>query len=335
MRQANPDHLDHLAELLDGLSGDSGVAVEYANLSTRAAGLNATGHLAPLSALQQWAGDTAFELRDNASILRGGPSALDIAIFGKDVTTTAMAAFYGSKGFWNLVRGGTPLSIPAGNSAVYMANFGAGTPSSGFMARMATRGMSPAMARLLGGSHNAAMYMRAGSGFVPTAQQANLLRLGAAEYSMMRGVRFNAGRLASFRSAAGTVGRAAGVIRSAGVVGSVFGTVTGVADIISQGNPIDAFQRDPSGYAVTVTGTAFNASMTAALVAPNPVTVGAAVVTGVAYAGTLIWDNWDTITNPQTYRDIANAAGDAVSTVGNAVKDGLNSAKNFIGGLFG
>ena len=66
--------------------------------------------------------------------------------------------------------------------------------------------------------------------------------------------------------------------------------------------------------------------------------MGAAVGTGIAYGASLIWDNWDTITDPQTYINAANAivdAGeavvDAVVDVGSDIVEGIG---DFVGSLF-
>lgn len=43
----------------------------------------------------------------------------------------------------------------------------------------------------------------------------------------------------------------------------------GVA-LVDQGNPVDAYRREGAAYVADVAGTAFSASTTAFLVAPNP-----------------------------------------------------------------
>lgn len=332
MRLANPDDLDHLAGLLDGTDGQSGAAFDLTNAFTRASNLGARSELFPLNSLETWLTETAADLRRRATILRGGSDAYSLYGFGSGMVSAGIPAVYGSIGLWGRFANGVRTPVPMGMTATHLANYGAGREVTGVMARMATGGgrMSPAMARFLGGSHNAAMYLRPGQAFIPSAQQANLFRAGASQYTLMRGYG-GAGRVTSFTSAMGTAGRTAGLLRGAGVAGSAFGTAAGVADLVSRGNPVEAFQNDPSGYSVAVTGTAFNASMTAALIAPNPVTVGAAVVTGVAYAGTLVWDNWDTLTDWQTYEDIGSAIGDGAEAVGDAIGDGVEAVGDFLG----
>ncbi|WP_405561092.1 hypothetical protein [Streptomyces sp. NBC_01180] len=60
------------------------------------------------------------------------------------------------------------------------------------------------------------------------------------------------------------------------------------ANVIAQGNPVAAFKREGAGYVADVAEAGFNASMTAAMIAPNPVTIGLAVGFGVVYGGAKI-----------------------------------------------
>jgi hypothetical protein len=84
--------------------------------------------------------------------------------------------------------------------------------------------------------------------------------------------------------------KATPVFRKVGIAGAALATGMDVEKLIKDGNPIDAFRKDPSGYAVDVTQTAFDASTTAFMAAPlNPVAAGAVAVTGVAWAGAEAW----------------------------------------------
>ncbi|ESP96486.1 hypothetical protein EES44_10995 [Streptomyces sp. ADI96-15] len=125
------------------------------------------------------------------------------------------------------------------------------------------------------------------------AWEANLLKVGKNANALSRAT--GAGRLAGFASGAGTALRTAGWWRGAGIAGSAASTVIGAVDVIQEGNPVEAFKRDKAGYVSKVSGVAFNASLTAAMIAPNPVTIGAAAVTGVVYGVSSIVDNWDTV----------------------------------------
>ncbi|MEU6681997.1 hypothetical protein [Streptomyces sp. NPDC046832] len=164
----------------------------------------------------------------------------------------------------------------------------------------------------LAGSDEAAMlagYMRNGSFYMPTSTEANLLRVA------QRGGLANAAK-------------AAGWMRGVGIVGSAGATAWGVANLATMDHG-KAWKEDKAKYLSNWTGTAFNASLTAAMVAPNPVTVGLAVGTGLAYAGTLVWDNWDSISKGA--EEAADWVGDKAEKAGEAISDGakkLGSALN-------
>lgn len=122
----------------------------------------------------------------------------------------------------------------------------------------------------------------------------------------------------------GAAARTSGLLRGAGIVGGVVSTGVSAANVIAQGNPADAFRENGAAYVADVAEVGFNASLTAAMIAPNPVTIGATVVTGVVYAGAEIVANWD---------DIVEAGGDAVDlarrgahAAGDAVGAGLDAA---------
>ncbi len=74
---ANPDDLDQLAEFLDGTGerASDSVAATIARLLVRASELGVRDELQRLLPLQTWASETAPQLRENASILRGDDDA--------------------------------------------------------------------------------------------------------------------------------------------------------------------------------------------------------------------------------------------------------------------
>ena len=90
---------------------------------------------------------------------------------------------------------------------------------------------------------------------------------------------------------------ATNIFRGLGIFGGVLSTGLGLYGLYQQGNPIDAFRRDPGSYASDVAGTAFSASATAFLIAPNPVTAILSLGTGIVWAGTEVWDHWDQISS--------------------------------------
>lgn len=121
-----------------------------------------------------------------------------------------------------------------------------------------------------------------------------------------------------------TLGRTAGFLRGAGVVGGVVSSGYDIANIASQGNPIEAFKRDKAGYVADYAKLGLDASLTAALIAPNPVTWGAVAVTGVIYGGAELVDHWDDVTAATS--DAAHWAGDQADKVVDSVGDGLGDA---------
>jgi hypothetical protein len=162
------------------------------------------------------------------------------------------------------------------------------------------------------------------------AWETNLLKAGKNAGTAARVA--GASRLGAFASGAGTALRTAGWWRAAGVGGSAVATVVGAVDVIQEGNPVDAFKRDKAGYVSKVSGVAFNASLTAAMVAPNPVTIGAAVVTGAVYGVATIVDNWETVkTFPGKVADAGRWAGKKIGEGAGKLVDGakkLGSALN-------
>ncbi|MFD9307483.1 PE-PGRS family protein [Streptomyces sp. NPDC060048] len=108
---------------------------------------------------------------------------------------------------------------------------------------------------------------------------------------------FGNGRLSSLGSGLRVAGRTAGFLRGAGIAGSAFSTVYSAANVIAQGDPRKHFGSRESGakYVADIAEGGFNASMTAAMVAPNPWTLGAVGVTGIIYGGAKVVEHWDDI----------------------------------------
>lgn len=122
----------------------------------------------------------------------------------------------------------------------------------------------------------------------------------------------------------GAASKAGGFIRVAGVGASALATGVSAANVWSQGNPVDAFKKKGAGYVADVAEVGFNASLTAAMVAPNPVTVGLAIGTGLVYGGAKVVEHWDDI--KEGWNKGVDAVGDTASAV---VKDPIGSAKSF------
>lgn len=152
--------------------------------------------------------------------------------------------------------------------------------------------------------------------------------------------------------------------RRLGVVGGVVGTGMGVHGLVEQGNPVDAYRREGAGYVADVASTAFSASTTAFMVAPNPVTGALVVGSGLVWAGAEVVDHWDDVSEwgsealdwtgermAQAWEmqtapirlaadaattvasGVADVAGDAVDAVGNAWDAGTDRLGDIGGGL--
>ncbi|WP_240136183.1 hypothetical protein [Streptomyces sp. MUM 178J] len=171
--------------------------------------------------------------------------------------------------------------------------------------------VSPALRTALGGSNAVAAqygsYMKNGTLITPTATQANLLRVA------------DSGGLAN-------AAKAAGAMRGLGIVGSAGATVYGVVNLSTYDS--EKISNNPDKFASDLTGTAFNASLTAAMVAPNPVTVGLAVGTGVAYAGALVWENREEI--GEAWDKTTDWAGDTASDIGSGIASGAKKVGSFL-----
>ncbi|MFD9885090.1 PE-PGRS family protein [Streptomyces alboflavus] len=194
----------------------------------------------------------------------------------------------------------------------------------GVRSPLVTRGInflvgSDALAARYGGAtHSGALVARSG--------QASLLRIGrsAAYFQRLNNARpsiIAAGKTASpFLKGLSTASKAGGFLRVAGVGASAISTGVSAANVWAQGNPVDAFKKKGAGYVADVAEVGFNASLTAAMVAPNPFTIGATVVTGVVYGGAKVVEHWD---------DIKEGAGKAKDWVGDKAKDfGKSVAKS-------
>lgn len=194
----------------------------------------------------------------------------------------------------------------------------------GVRSPLVTRGInflvgSDALAARYGGlTHSGAFVTRSG--------QANLLRVGrsAAYFQRLNNARpavIAAGKTASpFLKGLSAASKAGGFLRVAGVGASALSTGVSAANVWAQGNPVEAFKKKGAGYVADVAEVGFNASLTAAMVAPNPFTIGATVVTGAIYGGAKVVEHWD---------DIKEGAGKAKDWVGDKAKDfGKSVAKS-------
>lgn len=149
------------------------------------------------------------------------------------------------------------------------------------------------MARLYGGATHAGQT-------VTRAGQASLVQVGKA---------------GGFKAAV----RTAGLWRGAGIVGSAGATAFSVANIATMDHAKE-WEKSKAGYLANYAEVGFNASLTAAMVAPNPVTIGLAVGTGIVYGGLKVVEHWDDITEGAD--KAAEWVGDKASDIGNDIADG-------------
>ncbi|MEL3944804.1 MULTISPECIES: mucin-2 [Streptomyces] len=198
-----------------------------------------------------------------------------------------------------ILKGKAPSYIPSG-IARQGAAIGARTPS--------------AILNVLTGADNYAAL--AGKQW---AWEASLVKVGKNAAALRTAT--GGSRLAAFASGASAAAKTSGWWRAAGIGGSIAATGIGAFDLVQQGNPIEAFKRDKAGYISDVSGVAFNASLTAAMIAPNPVTIGAAAVTGVVYGVSSVIDNWDKV------KQFPGKVAEAGTWAKNKVGEGLNKAK--------
>ncbi|WP_424862009.1 hypothetical protein [Streptomyces sp. MMS24-I29] len=171
--------------------------------------------------------------------------------------------------------------------------------------------LSPAARSAIGGSNALAAqygsYMKNGALITPTASQANLLTVA------------ESGGLAN-------AAKTAGAMRGLGIVGSAGATLYGVANLSSYDS--EKIANNPDKFASDLTGTAFNATLTAAMVAPNPVTVGLAVGTGVVYAGALVWENRENIAD--AWNTSTDWVGDKAEDLGKGIASGARRVGKFL-----
>lgn len=122
-----------------------------------------------------------------------------------------------------------------------------------------------------------------------------------------------------------TVGKTAGFLRGAGIVGGSISTGMDIANIASKSDPGKAFKRDKAGYVADLAKTGFDGSLTAAMIAPTPVTWGAVAVTGTVWAGSELVDHWDDVSAATD--KAADWAGDLLDDTGNVASTAVDAVK--------
>jgi len=119
-------------------------------------------------------------------------------------------------------------------------------------------------------------------------------------------------------------GKVSGAFRGVGIMGGVASTAFSTANLVSVGNPIKAYKRKGASYVADVADVGFNASLTSAMIAPNPVSFGFVVATGSVYGSAEIVQHWGDI--PKATHWVDHAASD-VADGAKAVAMKLNPFK--------
>jgi hypothetical protein len=178
-------------------------------------------------------------------------------------------------------------------------------------------------AKLLGFTPNQAINFFAGSDDL-ARMYGGLTHSGQAVTRAGQASLWTVGKAGGFGAAAKT----AGLWRGAGIVGSAGATAFSIANIATMDHAKE-WEKSKAGYLANYAEVGFNASLTAAMVAPNPVTIGLAVGTGIVYGGLKVVEHWDDIT--EGAGKAADWVGDKASDIGNDIADGakeLGSALN-------
>lgn len=132
-------------------------------------------------------------------------------------------------------------------------------------------------------------------------------------------------------------GKVAGGLRVLGIAGSAFATFDsgmGLWNSVASGELAHDWTEGGAHGKAKVIGDvaelAFNGSLTAAMIAPSPVTWGAVAVTGVVYGGARLVEHWDDVTDAVS--DAADWTGDKISdaadAVGDTISDGFDAVKD-------
>ncbi|MGW2821662.1 PE-PGRS family protein [Streptomyces sp. NPDC001443] len=177
-----------------------------------------------------------------------------------------------------------------------------------------------AIVRFIGGNNELAEKFggTTHAGIAARAASANLLRVAGNAYTDARTVEALGRGAAVVRGLAAT-GKVAGAFRGVGIVSGVASTVISANTVYHDGWPWDkgnfSTREKGASYVADVAEAGFNASLTAATVAPTPITIGATVVFGSVYVGAKVVQHWD---------GIKEGAGKAVDAVGDAAEEAVN-----------
>ncbi|MEV6009862.1 PE-PGRS family protein [Streptomyces sp. NPDC051976] len=124
-----------------------------------------------------------------------------------------------------------------------------------------------------------------------------------------------ASRSASLLRGLTVASKVAGAFRGVGIVSGVASTAFSSANLVSDGNPIKAYKRKGTSYVADVADVGFNASLTSAMIAPNPVSFGFVIATGTIYGTAEVVQHWGDIPKAAHWVDhtASDIAGEAKS----------------------
>ncbi|MPY30724.1 PE-PGRS family protein [Streptomyces adustus] len=126
----------------------------------------------------------------------------------------------------------------------------------------------------------------------------------------------SAGKIASpFLKGLGAAIRTGGFLRTVSIGEGALSTGISLANVWAQGDPVSAFKEKGAGYVADVTEACFNASLTWAMVSPNPISIGATIGTGLIYGGAKVVEHWD---------DIKKGSARAARRVGKMMSEAAN-----------
>ncbi|KUF17556.1 hypothetical protein [Streptomyces silvensis] len=261
-------------------------------------------------------GDAVAKITNNENLGEVVSDYIDLTAFASTVPGAFKVAAAGTLGLMKYFKKGDALKAPGTTLAqILKGKAPSYIPSSIARQGAAIGARTPsAILNVLTGADNYAAL--AGKQF---AWEASLLKVGKGAAALKTAT--GGSRLAAFASGAGAAAKTAGWWRAAGIGGSIAATGIGAFDLVQQGNPIEAFKKDKAGYISDVSGVAFNASLTAAMIAPNPITIGAAAVTGVVYGVSSVIDNWDKV------KEFPGKVADAGRWAGKKVGEGVDKLK--------
>ncbi|MER0240735.1 PE-PGRS family protein [Streptomyces sp. HSW2009] len=241
----------------------------------------------------------------------------------------------GQLGSWTATRSSayqqiTRIPMSGGSLADRWSGMYDGIRSRGFMdVRVGTMSPNRAINMMVGNDELAQIYGGATHSGQPVtrAGQANLIRVyrkAKNSEHFVQSLGHSPRATSARRFGLNITKRTAGGLRIFGVGAQAGMTVYSVLNVASQ-NPAEKFdsREEGAGYVADVAEMTFNASLTSAMIAPTPFTIGATVATGAVYAGAKVVQHWDDIKGGAT--KAANWAGDKAKDIGSST---VNKAKD-------